>query len=51
MLCTFTARLVGGPSPHEGRLEVLHNGQWGTVCEDYFNDKAVQVACNMLGVG
>jgi len=47
----FTVRLVGSSSHREGRLEVLYNGTWGTVCDDYFTDNAAQVACNMLGFG
>jgi len=44
-------RLVGGPSSQEGRLEVFHDGIWGTVCGDYFNDAAATVVCYMLGYG
>ncbi|XP_071111546.1 scavenger receptor cysteine-rich type 1 protein M130-like isoform X2 [Haliotis cracherodii] len=46
-----TARLVNGPTPTEGRLEVLVNGQWGSVCDDGFarHDNA-PVACRMLGL-
>jgi len=44
-------RLVGGPSPREGRLEVYHNATWGTVCDDYFNDAAARIVCYMLGFG
>jgi len=46
-----TVRLVEGPSPQEGRLEVLHDGIWGTVCGDYFNDAAARIVCLMLGYG
>jgi len=30
-------RLTGGKNQYEGRLEVLFNGTWGTVCEDRWN--------------
>ena len=43
--------LVGGPNPEKGRLEVYHKGTWGTVCSDYFDDRAAGVVCYMLGYG
>merc|ERR1712121_939 len=42
-------RLVGGSGPHEGRLEVNIDGQWGTVCDDFFETADAGVACRELG--
>lgn len=43
-------RLVGpGSRPERGRLEVLHQGQWGTVCDDDFALQEATVACRQLG--
>uniref|UniRef100_A0A8D2LFT7 Lysyl oxidase like 4 n=1 Tax=Varanus komodoensis TaxID=61221 RepID=A0A8D2LFT7_VARKO len=43
-------RLVGPRSEAgEGRLEVLYEGQWGTVCDDDFNIHVASVACRELG--
>ncbi len=42
-------RLVGGYSDNEGRLEVLHNDVWGTVCDDDFENINAQVVCRQLG--
>ena len=42
-------RLVGHRSPNIGRLEVLHNNEWGVVCFDGFGAAEGHVACRQLG--
>lgn len=42
-------RLVDGSSELAGRLEILYFGQWGTVCEDYFDIQDANIACRRLG--
>ena len=45
-------RLEGGPTALEGRLEVFHDGEWGTVCDDRQdnrNNVAPALACRFVG--
>jgi len=42
-------RLRGGPNASSGRIEVQYRGQWGTVCDDYWDQDDAETACRSLG--
>ncbi|XP_068918952.1 CD5 antigen-like [Petaurus breviceps papuanus] len=47
----FALRLVDGINHCSGRLEVLHKGIWGSVCNDGWGEKEDQVVCQEVNCG
>ena len=42
-------RLVGGDQLYGGRVELLVNGTWGTICGTKWEDNDAEVICRQLG--
>ena len=41
---------MNGASQYEGRVEFCHEGQWGTVCDDFWGPADATVVCRQLNL-
>ena len=42
-------RLIGGSSQYEGRVEFCYAEEWGTVCDNSWNNTDANIVCRQLG--
>ena len=48
-IADFAVRLVDGTHTYNGRVEVYHSDEWGTICDDSFGFEEAVVICHELG--
>ena len=50
VVCNDTdVRLRDGRTPNEGRVEICYYDNWGTICDDNWDDNDARVVCRQLG--
>ncbi|KAH9508829.1 hypothetical protein Btru_050159 [Bulinus truncatus] len=42
-------RMGGQGDATSGRIEIFANSQWGTICDDHWDDNDAKVVCHMMG--
>lgn len=49
-VCTTGEMKLGGNTPdsQDGRLEICLNNEWGTVCDDSWDERGVNLVCSKL---
>ena len=41
---------IDGMSKYHGRVEIFHDGEWGSVCDDDWDYHQADVVCRQLGL-